>query len=305
VILASHSRITIPPETWFLLPLLRRLRTDQPLDVAQVEFAVKTITGHYRWPDMMMSEADFRRRVRELERPFLRDIVQIIYQTHMERDHKPRWGDKTPGYIEVVPQLMELFPGARFIHLVRDGRDVAKSFQQRGWYGPWLHENTREWNEALAYRERWNHVEAKNSILDVRYEDLVLDTERTVRGICDFLGEQFEPQMLAWQGRVEDLVPARELVIHDKLGRPPAAADVERWRHEMTVRELFVSEAFLGRHLVFAGYEPYFINPLWTPLFQLTRWSCVGMEKVTSFPLKTLRHLRESHVRQSSGAPRE
>ena len=103
VILVSHSRITIPPETWFLLPLLRRLPTDRPLDGTQVEFAVETIVGHYRWPDMMMSKPDFRRRVQELERPFLRDIVEIIYQTHMERDHKPRWGDKTPGYIEVVP----------------------------------------------------------------------------------------------------------------------------------------------------------------------------------------------------------
>ena len=74
--------------------------------------------------------------------------------------------------------MIRLFPGARFIHLCRDGRDVVKSFQQRGWYGPWLHENTREWNEALAYRERWNHIDAKSSILDVRYEDLVLDTER-------------------------------------------------------------------------------------------------------------------------------
>ena len=55
MILASHSGLAIPPETWFLLPLLRRLDTSRPLSAAEVNYAVQTVTSHYRWPDMNLS----------------------------------------------------------------------------------------------------------------------------------------------------------------------------------------------------------------------------------------------------------
>jgi hypothetical protein len=303
MILASHSRLTIPPETWFLLPLLRRLDTDRPLSASEVEYAVRTITNHYRWPDMKLSAVEFCRRICKLTQPFLREIVEVIYREHVERDNKPRWGDKTPGYIEVVPQLGRLFPGASFIHLCRDGRDVAKSFQQQGWYGPWLHDNTREWNEALDYRERWNHSSVTCQIFDVQYEDLVLDTERTVRKICDFLDERFESQMLTWQSQVNDLIPAREMRIHDKLNRLPVSMDVHRWRREMTTREQFVSEAFMGKRLKQAGYERKFRSPLWAPAFQLTRWYCIGLSLIVGFALKIFRRLRKRYWHQSADIP--
>jgi hypothetical protein len=292
MILASHSRITIPPETWFLLPLLRRLEPGEPLSAAQVEFAVRTITNHYRWPDMQLSAVEFRRRVRTLRQPFLRDVVEVIYQEHMERENKPRWGDKTPGYIEVVPQLMRLFPKSKFIYLCRDGRDVVKSFQRTGWYGPWLHDNIREWNEALDYRERWRHSDLNDQIFDVRYEDLILDTENTVRNICNFLAERFESQMLAWQSRVDDLLPAREMPVHQNLRRPPVSTDVNRWRREMTAREVFVCEAFMGKQLDQAGYCRKFRSPLWAPAFQLTRWHCIGLSSIAQWPLKIFAALR-------------
>ncbi|HEY1300262.1 MAG TPA: sulfotransferase [Stellaceae bacterium] len=296
MILASHSRLTIPPETWFMLPLLRRLEPTALLTPADVEFTVETITGHYRWPDMRLPTAEFRRRIEQFERPALRDIVEVIYREHARRDNKPRWGDKTPGYIEIVPQLVQMFPGSRFIHLCRDGRDVAKSFQQQGWYGPWLHANFFEWNEAWDYRERWNGTVFAQNILDVRYEELTLETEQTVQRICAFLDEKFEPQMLAWQSRVEDLIPAREVPIHDKLRRAPVAADVGRWRREMTVREQFVSEAFIGPRLRRAGYERRFESPFWRPVFAAVRWYCAALASVADAASKVLGFLRRRRL---------
>lgn len=298
VILASHSRISIPPETWFLLPLLRRLEPDRLLSSAQVDYAIRTITGHYRWPDMELSAQEFCRRARELARPSLRDVVELIYTATMERENKRRWGDKTPGYIEIVPRLARLFPGSRFIHLCRDGRDVTKSFQRTGWYGPWLSDNTSEWNRAFDCRKRWIQSEVDKAIMDIRYEDLVLDVERTVRDICTFLGEEFEPQMLAWQSRVDGLVPAREMAIHDKLRHLPGAADVDRWRREMTTREVFVCEAYIGERLAEAGYDRKFPNSLWAPVFRVTRWYCTVFAPVSNLLSRVLRAMRRRGLPQ-------
>jgi hypothetical protein len=274
MILASHSRLVISPETGYLLPLLEQLDANRPLNPEEVDCATHIMTNHYRWPDMNLDAGEFRREVAQLKSPFLRDVAEVVYRKHLEKERKRRWGDKTPGYIEIVPQLIKLFPGSQFINLSRDGRDATKSFQALGWYGPWLHENTREWNDAANYNERWRNSELSNVILQVRYEDLVLETEKTVRDICRFLDEPFEPQMLLWQQKVDDLVPAREAHIHQKLKKAPNRKDVYRWKHEMTKREIFVSEAFMGRRLEKLGYERRYRSAAWAPIFGLTRMYC-------------------------------
>ena len=293
MILASHSRLAIPPETWYLRPLLKQLAADRPLHPQEVDRATHIITNHYRWPDMKLDPGEFHREVAKFEAPFLRDVVEVVYRKHLETEHKFRWGDKTPGYIEIMPQLRKLFPGSQFIHLFRDGRDVAKSFHARRWEGHWLHENTHEWNEAMDYNERWSRSEHSNALLQVRYEDLVLDTESTVRKICGFLDEPFEPQMLAWQEKVDDLIPAREAHIHAKLKQNPSAENVYRWKHEMTKLELLVSEAFMGGRLAKAGYECRYRSAAWAPVFGLTRLYCRHVLPIISHSVRIFRALRK------------
>jgi len=292
IILASHSRLSIPPETWYLNRLQEFLDLNRPLLPEEVDRAVQTMTSHYRWPDMDIDADEFRRAVSQIRAPYLRDVVEIVYREHLARDHKVRWGDKTPGYIELLPQLANIFPDSKFIHFIRDGRDVAKSFQTQQWYGPWLHENTREWTEAMEYYERWNRTDLSSRIYQARYEDLVLDTEKTIRDICNFLGEQFEPEMLSWQKKVDNLVPAREAHIHQTLKQAPDASFVSRWKRQMTLREIFIAEAFMGRHLKSLGYELKFSNAAWSPVFAITRWYCHKVWPRLSLPAKAFRRLR-------------
>jgi Sulfotransferase domain. len=274
MILASHSRLAIPPETYFLDPLLKRLPATRPLTKDEVARAIAIVTGSIRWPDMGIDADTYAAEASALAQPTLRDLVEIVYRTHLVREGKQRWGDKTPAYIRIVPQLAELYPGARFIHLLRDGRDVAKSFQSVGWYGPLLNRNMGEWLEATELDARWRQGPLADRLFLVRYEDLVRDTERTVRGICEFLGEAYEPQMLAWEDKVDRLVPQREMGIHAKLRRRPDPGDIERWRREMSLSEQLVAEAFMGRELSRAGYARRFGGLLWQPLMPAVRYFC-------------------------------
>jgi Sulfotransferase family len=293
MILASHSRLAIPPETRFLEPLVNQLPVHRPLSPEELAQAVGVITSNYRWPDMQMDVDEFQKAVSALDRPYLSRVAEVIYQHHMAKEGKQRWGDKTPCYIRIIPQLAQLFPGCRFIHMLRDGRDVAKSFQTTGWYGPWLHDNAAEWTEALDYEERWVGSHLAAEMLQVRYEELVRRPDETVRRICAFLDETFEPQMLSWQDHVPRLVPAREMSIHKKLTRSPDAADAERWRREMSTREVFVCEAFVGRHLARSGYGRKFANAAWEPAFALSRWYCRRVLPVVGFPKKKLWEWRQ------------
>jgi hypothetical protein len=293
MMLCSHSRISIPPETHYLIPLLERFSIDRPLTAAEIESAASVITNHYRWPDLKLDAQEFRRELSQLTEPDLRDVAQIVHLWHMRTEGKARWADKTPWYTPIVPELAKMFPNSQFIFLVRDGRDVAKSLQVTHWVGRWLHENTREWISALEHEQRWNGSELGRRILLVRYEGLILETEATLRRICEFIGEEFEPQMLSWQGHVDERIPARESGIHRKLKLRIDPKGVNRWKREMSAREIFVCEAFMGAQLTRMGYERRYRSALWAPAFALTRLYCRIVLPLVDLQMRTWNFLRK------------
>lgn len=271
MMLVSHSRIAIPPETWFLLPLVEQFPVDRALTGKELNQVVAVMTTHYRWPDMKIPAEELQKRAAGLSAVLMRDVVRIVYDIHLQRSGKVRWGDKTPPYVRIIPQLAMIFPGARFICLVRDGRDVARSFQSLEVYGKSIRQNSIEWLESNRWERKWLASEHASSMLRVRYEDLVLDSEGTLRRICEFIGVSFEPEMLAWQDGVGRLVPKRELHVHEKLSRTTSRDDVARWKREMSGRDVFMAEAFMGSDLRRLGYDCRFRSPVWFPVFWFIR----------------------------------
>jgi sulfotransferase family protein len=294
LMLASHSRIAIPSETWYLTALVEEFPCDRLLQTDELSKAISVMTSHYRWPDMGLDAAEMRRRAAKLGAVHLRDLVEIVYRWHMEVEGKSRWGDKTPAYIEIVPPLAAMFGNAKFIHLIRDGRDVAMSFQRQGWHGPWMHGYTREWSRAVELDMQLSQSLLNERILRVRYEDLVLNPEPTLRRICAFIDARFEDQMLRWHAKVDNAVPLREKRFHSSLGRDMNPSDVGRWKREMTSREIFVAEALIGTQLSHFGYERRFRSAGWIPLLALARICC---RKVLPF----LGAVRREFKRRSAG----
>ena len=148
LILAGHSRLHIPPETWFLRPLVQDFPLTGCLTQAQFERAIETMVGHERWPDMNLAEDELRRQAAALAQPTLVDLIDLVYRHLLDASGKQRLGDKTPHYFGIVPELATLYPGAKFIHLVRDGRDVAISWIDAGWQR--YYEPGFEWPAAMA-----------------------------------------------------------------------------------------------------------------------------------------------------------
>lgn len=276
LILSGHSRIHILPETWFVEPLVRQLPLTEPLTSAQVQSAIAIVTGHYRWPDMDIGAEDFKAWAMTLDAPRLVDLVNLVYRHHLEKSGKARFGDKTPPYIGIVPELAVLYPDAKFIHLIRDGRDVAISFIEADFEDRCYDGERFEWlraiHKGLAYRD----LPLSRHLLEVRYEDLVLNLESTIRGICDFLGETFEPAMLDWQPNV-NMVPERERHIHTKLDRPISSETVGAWEKKLSGFECFVMEACLRKELTALGYRLRFGAAQWRPLLAISAFFLRGM----------------------------
>lgn len=104
---------------------------------------------------------------------------------------KDRWVEKTPRHIHSIGDIFATFPSARVLLMIRDGRDVACSLQARtGNFSAavdrWLDDNAA----ADPFRDR-------DGVLEVRYEDLVVDPVKTLRTVTHFISEDFEPAMVS------------------------------------------------------------------------------------------------------------
>ncbi len=174
------------------------------------------------------------------------------YAAYAEREGKTRWGDKTPAYLGYVDRLATIWPDARFVVLVRDGRDVALSVMKVP-FGP---------NNVWAAARSWAHAirlgqdaaeRYPGRVLTVRYEDLVERPEEEVRRVCDFLELTYTPELLA----IEETDPSK--MVEDQAAWFTSVwagintDAVGKWRREMSAEDEALFESVAGSELAAFG----------------------------------------------------
>ena len=161
-------------------------------------------------------------------------------------------------YMRHLGLIERLFPDAQYVHLIRDGRDAALAFLDmpegvvtRTWAHPRSPAGFAcEWRTEVRRARDLGRRLGLSRYLEIRYEDLVADTEGAVRSICDFAGIPFEPAMLEYAGAVD--VSAKPH--HQRLLQPPTRG-VRNWRTQMSRADALAFEAIAGDLLAELGYE--------------------------------------------------
>jgi hypothetical protein len=268
LMLDSHPKLTIPPETHFLPKLLRL--ADQP-EMRPAKLARK-ISKHRRWGDFDISRKEFAQALREQRELNGTSAARAFYDLYARKQGKPRWGDKTPGYQIRMLKLRKALPEARFIHVIRDGRDVVLSQARKATEPTPLETAAKRWrSRLLATRLRARRLD-ESSYMEIRYEDLIRDTEGTLRGICQFIGLRYNRRMLDYHERaavrLEEIakeLPAaegkgeldaeRRVSAHALTHEPPRQERVEAWREEMSPEDVATFERAAGDLLAEFGYE--------------------------------------------------
>jgi hypothetical protein len=121
-------------------------------------------------------------------------ILDAVF-CHFACQHgKRRWCEKTPQHVQHLLGLAELFPAARFVHVIRDGRDCAVSFHRRWKRQPEL--TVFRWKKVVSMGRAHGQRLGTARYLEVRYEDLTAAPEQSLRRICQFLGLEFNPAVL-------------------------------------------------------------------------------------------------------------
>lgn len=174
---------------------------------------------------------------------------------------KPRSAEKTPNNVFVFGQLHRMCPDACFVHVLRDGRDVVASLLTMDWttvdgkplaYTRDARLAARYWASAVRAARAFAREQAGRArFLEVRYEDLVTDPEATLRRLLAFVGEDWDPAVLAYHERPHNLAAESSA---GAVVRPVTRAPAGRWQRDLAPRDRQAVREEIGALLVELGY---------------------------------------------------
>ena len=265
MMLDAHPDLTIPPETHFVPDLIKAAREPD----ATPESALEAMKSAREWGDFGFSDEEMLGRLRALPEIKPGPAVRTFYAAYTEEQGKPRWGEKTPTYVQKMKLIQRAIPEARFVHVIRDGRDVALSVLDRTVRDLTAEVVAKRWQKKIT-KARGDSPQLHH-YMEIRYEDLILDTEPVLRSVCEFIELPWDDGLLSYhersaerlqemaralpaEGRAKELSVERRMKTHEMTTKPPSADRVARWRTQMSPEQRQEFEDVAGDLLAQLGY---------------------------------------------------
>jgi hypothetical protein len=241
VMLDSHRNICCGPESWLFTE--RRIERDK-------------LAYRFDIPEARLEDFYGRARSRA-------EFIDLFFAEYCRKMGKPRWAEKTPQNITRLDTIFRAFPRARFIHLIRDGRDVACSLRAFPRHevvnGQLVPLNT--WKPIGPCVERWvaeiemaRPYRADPRYLEVRYEDLVRQPRSTLETVIAFGGEPWDENMLRHH---EIDTPSRDVSKFPQNPEATEAVNTEalgRWKTDLSDEDKAIVKQIAGGLLRELGY---------------------------------------------------
>jgi len=236
-ILVGNPTVCIPPESYVLGRVIRDYRLLRPLPWSILaRLVVARFESCRHFSSWGIDVRGFHRIAADLP-PERRDLANLLdgFYRHYAESKCPlaeRWGDKTPLNTRSVHLIDDVFPRARYIHMIRDGRDVVSSYLQAGLYTR-PEDACERWHDSVERARAFGAKIGASRYMEVFYEDLVRDPEPVTRRTCAFLDLEYLPGMLETSGRAAGLGDTRELTHHRNVHKPITTGSIGSWRRRL------------------------------------------------------------------------
>lgn len=252
----------------------RRFATDDYREVVKF-FKRSSQKGGWGLPEEYLVE-----RLKESKAGNFSEINSVLYESYLAY-HKlkaNRWGIKAPVLIAHINRIFSVFPNAKIIHLVRDGRDVCLSYRT-------IHEDSRipafgpggvvtaslYWVDGLRRVENYS-----GRIYELRYEDLLASPAEQMRRLSAYLGIRYNPIMHTnyekAQSNKDIVIAEHQETIHAKVTKGIDKTNMGKYLSSMSKKEIFLFELIASPYLVKYHYKteyPWLASPLLSPFRQV------------------------------------
>lgn len=258
VMLGQHPRLAVPEVSWYYPRFRKYLHTYGDLSkpanfrvlAEEMIFGLKTpFFGLSPNPRTIVDEILSRAQSQTFG-----GLFDAILSWYAASKNKPRWGEKTPHNLFFAREILQDFPKAQFVHLTRDGRDVAAE-QIDSAFGPTnVYAAAKIWKRTIRVAEELRAVVPSPQWLDISYESLVSRPEDSLRKVSEFLDEEYSPALLDFH-KGEIAQRRAQTKDHRPLGDPVNPSHIGKYKRLLSLRDQQIFADVAGGELRESGYD--------------------------------------------------
>lgn len=297
LILHSHTNIAIPPQTKYIKKVYkRRLFFGNLSKLKSRNKIAKWFSDNHNKKtkiiDLGIDQNDIQNEMMKSGNS-LGAILSTIFKLYSKQNKKSRWGDKHPYYIKYMDQLFKLFPDAQVIHIIRDGRDAVASLKSMPWWKNNSIYSMLNWQEAISNGRKAKLRYSSNQFIEIRYEDIIKEPEKNIRILCNYLEEEFSPEMLEFYKIADTTVPDYKMGWHSNTKQHMNSTKIGRWQRDLEPWESDLMNRKMKKELSLHNYDIpnsqgkipfgklviYFLNKL---LYKITQYFMLTVDKTLS-----------------------
>lgn len=257
-IVSMHPDISSPPPCSVVSLLAKRaykylMPTHSDHLDALIEDAVLATQTHLNKWDIALDQQDIRRR---MPTPSFWGLFQALNEIYAEKEGCTSWFSKEPDLFTYIYEIALHMPNARFVYLVRDGRDVAASMLRGGIHEYHIYGAACRWAaEQRACLTALSDPLLRNRVFMLKYEDLIAEPETCIVQLMDFLGMCFDASQLEFYKNEAVLKHAQLSEFWKNLSKPIDAANHGNYRSELQPREIEIFESVAEQEMQLLDYK--------------------------------------------------
>ncbi len=215
---------------------------------------LNSISSHERFKSHDLNIVIDQKLINKIQPRTYSNVIDVLFSIYAEKYGKLRWGVDNPMDIYKIPEILELFPNAQLIFLIRDVRAILTSTilltgdPKFNYYKAGL-----RWIQAIdIFKENISNL-SNDRWLIVRYEDLVSSPEITLKKVCHFLDEPYSERLINYHIYAQDDVKHAKSELYLK---PISAKAINRWKNILDKKEIERLESVVGKYLEEFNYKP-------------------------------------------------
>jgi hypothetical protein len=190
--------------------------------------------------------------------PTLPEITRVVYEMKAESEGAHIWMCKSMANIRYADELENYDPKPLYLHLFRDGRDVALSFKKAIVGEKHIYHIARQWKEeqdaSIALFEKLGG----DRVIRLRYEDLLQNPQEELKRLCRFLGVAYSEEAMAYHESNESKETANSGLMWQNVTKPVLSDNHNKFLKELSEADIRIFERVAGDTLEKLGYKLQF-----------------------------------------------